>query len=203
MMQQAFNQGLLKIALIEIFAMKTPNNMKCHVNKILGWCVYILTMLAIVEGCGYHFSGRIFLDEWQIRSVYIAIPENQTHETDFAIELTHTIIDQFIQRTPLNIVSHSEADAVLHGHILSIRENNLSRSSNGLSNERRIQIDFTYVFQNIKDTSQKISEKITISDNYTSGWDKSIEYTHRKQVLKKIANRLAEKMIHQIMNHQF
>jgi outer membrane lipopolysaccharide assembly protein LptE/RlpB len=80
-----------------------------------------LVLVAAVAGCGYHVAGRAgnLPAEWTT----IAIPAFKNDTTRYRIEqrFTAAVIRQFIQRTKYRIVQDpANADAVLHGEVLSI-----------------------------------------------------------------------------------
>jgi outer membrane lipopolysaccharide assembly protein LptE/RlpB len=80
-----------------------------------------LLFVASVTGCGYHVAGRAgnLPAEWTT----IAVPAFKNDTTRYRIEqrFTSAVIRQFIQRTKYRIVQDpANADAVLHGEVLSI-----------------------------------------------------------------------------------
>ena len=83
-------------------------------------------LLAALSGvsCGYHVAGRAsnLPSEWQT----IAVPAFKNDTTRYRIEqrFTESVIKQFLQRTKYKIVQNAqEADAVLHGEVISIETN--------------------------------------------------------------------------------
>jgi outer membrane lipopolysaccharide assembly protein LptE/RlpB len=88
------------------------------------------SLLAVVAavlsgvGCGYHVAGRAsnLPSEWRT----IAVPAFKNDTTRYRIEqrFTESVIKQFLQRTKYKIVQNAEeADAVLHGEVISIETN--------------------------------------------------------------------------------
>jgi outer membrane lipopolysaccharide assembly protein LptE/RlpB len=88
------------------------------------------SLLAVVAavlsgvGCGYHVAGRAsnLPSEWRT----IAVPAFKNDTTRYRIEqrFTESVIKQFLQRTQYKIVQNAEeADAVLHGEVISIETN--------------------------------------------------------------------------------
>ncbi len=74
--------------------------------------------------CGYHVAGRAsnLPSEWQT----IAVPAFKNDTTRYRIEqrFTESVIKQFLQRTKYKVVQNAEeADAVLHGEVISIETN--------------------------------------------------------------------------------
>jgi outer membrane lipopolysaccharide assembly protein LptE/RlpB len=78
-------------------------------------------LVASVSGCGYHVAGRA--GDLPAQWTTIAVPAFKNDTTRYRIEqrFTAAVIRQFIQRTRYRIVQDpANADAVLHGEVLSI-----------------------------------------------------------------------------------
>jgi outer membrane lipopolysaccharide assembly protein LptE/RlpB len=85
----------------------------------LGVALFVATLGA--AGCGYHVAGHASTlpAEW----TEIAIPAFKNDTTTYRIEqrMTQAVIREFITRTKYRVVQDpSNADAVLHGEVLSI-----------------------------------------------------------------------------------
>ncbi|MGB8525068.1 MAG: LptE family protein [Candidatus Acidiferrales bacterium] len=86
----------------------------------------VLAAALSVVSCGYHVAGRVsnLPSEWKT----IAVPTFKNDTTRYRIEqrFTESVIKQFLQRTKYKIVQNAEeADAVLHGEVISIETNPL------------------------------------------------------------------------------
>jgi outer membrane lipopolysaccharide assembly protein LptE/RlpB len=84
----------------------------------------ILCVAAVTAGCGYRVAGHSakLPSEWKT----IAIPAFKNDTTRYRIEqvFTSAVIREFITRTKYRIVQDPKnADAVLHGEVLSIDTN--------------------------------------------------------------------------------
>jgi hypothetical protein len=103
------------------------NSRVCKVRDRLVKCSSLLAMLvAVLSGvsCGYRVAGRSsnLPSEWRT----IAVPAFKNDTTRYRIEqrFTESVIKQFLQRTKYKIVQNAEeADAVLHGEVISIETN--------------------------------------------------------------------------------
>src|SRR5580658_4989229 len=78
----------------------------------------------VPAGCGYHVAGHASAlpSEWKT----VAIPAFKNDTTRYRIEqrFTAAVIRQFLQRTKYRITQDPQnADAVLHGEVLSIETN--------------------------------------------------------------------------------
>jgi Lipopolysaccharide-assembly len=83
-------------------------------------------LVAVLSGvsCGYRVAGRSsnLPSEWRT----IAVPAFKNDTTRYRIEqrFTESVIKQFLQRTKYKVVQNTEeADAVLHGEVISIETN--------------------------------------------------------------------------------
>jgi outer membrane lipopolysaccharide assembly protein LptE/RlpB len=88
-------------------------------RRALGVALFVATLG--VAGCGYHVAGHASTlpAEW----TDIAIPAFKNDTTTYRIEqrMTQAVIREFITRTKYRVVQDpSNADAVLHGEVLSI-----------------------------------------------------------------------------------
>lgn len=84
----------------------------------------VLSLPALVGGCGYHVAGHSaqLPSEWKT----IAIPAFKNDTTRYRIEqvFTSAVIREFITRTKYRVVQDSKgADGVLRGEVLSIETN--------------------------------------------------------------------------------
>ena len=81
----------------------------------------LLAISIFASGCGYHVVGHesTLPEGWK----EIAIPALKNNTTQYRIEqvFTQAIVREFISRTKYRVVQNeAEADAVLHGEVLSI-----------------------------------------------------------------------------------
>lgn len=95
-------------------------------DRLVTYSSLLAVLVAALSGvsCGYHVAGRAsnLPSEWRT----IAVPAFKNDTTRYRIEqrFTESVIKQFLQRTKYKIVQNAEeADAVLHGEVISIETN--------------------------------------------------------------------------------
>ncbi|HXN99423.1 MAG TPA: LPS assembly lipoprotein LptE [Candidatus Acidoferrales bacterium] len=98
------------------------SNLGANGRKYASLLAFIVASSAM--SCGYHVAGHAanLPSEWQT----IAVPAFKNDTTRYRIEqrFTQSVIRQFLQRTKYKIVQNAEeADAVLHGEVLTIETN--------------------------------------------------------------------------------
>jgi hypothetical protein len=85
-------------------------------RRIQNWVVVGLFLLMVVEGCGYHFSGRGEAFPQEIRTVFIEPFVNRTREPGLDREFITVLKSELHQKGQLQVVGRlEEADAVLSG----------------------------------------------------------------------------------------
>src|SRR5580704_10359349 len=100
-----------------------PCNQTERVKRLSSLLALLVAAWSTVS-CGYHVAGRAanLPSEWKT----IAVPAFKNDTTRYRIEqrFTESVIRQFLQRTKYRIVQNTEeADAVLHGEVLTIETN--------------------------------------------------------------------------------
>jgi len=86
----------------------------------------VLAATTAVSGCGYSM-GSLVRDD--IRTVAVQLAENPTFRRQLEFQLTEDLKSAILSRTELRIVEENEADVVLFGRILNVREQVLIESS--------------------------------------------------------------------------
>jgi hypothetical protein len=96
------------------------------IDRLVRYGSLLAILVAALSGvsCGYRVAGRAsnLPSEWRT----IAVPAFKNDTTRYRIEqrFTESVIKQFLQRTKYKIVQNAEeADAVLHGEVISIETN--------------------------------------------------------------------------------
>jgi hypothetical protein len=97
-------------------------------------------MLGILSACGYHTGGRADLVPKDVQTIAIPAFSTLTSRYKLVDSLPQAIATEFLTRTRFKIVNDaSQADAVLHGSILSANAYpNVSNPNTGASISVRI-----------------------------------------------------------------
>jgi len=74
-----------------------------------------LVLATGLAACGYSTTSRTAKD---IKSIHVPFFENKTAEPGLEISVTESIVDNLVQDNTLDVVSESDADAILEGQIV-------------------------------------------------------------------------------------
>jgi len=89
--------------------------------RIAGPLFLSITLAGMLSGCGYHLAGSATHVPPNVRTLAVPIFANKTQAYQTEIVFTGAVIHELNARTKYEIVSaeHADADATLHGTILS------------------------------------------------------------------------------------
>jgi len=116
-------------------------------RRIQNWVVVGLFLLMVVEGCGYHFSGRGESFPKDIRTVFIEPFVNRTREVGLDRELMTALKIELHQKGQLQVVGRlDEADAVLSGvlRVFDSRVVGINRHDEALQYEMVLTLDMSF-----------------------------------------------------------
>jgi outer membrane lipopolysaccharide assembly protein LptE/RlpB len=92
--------------------------------RSFGWLLpapFLLTLLLLCAGCGYHTAGQVVQLPENVKTIAIPAFKNETLTYRIDQMLTSSVVREFTTRTHYRIVNDAsdEADATLRGTILS------------------------------------------------------------------------------------
>ena len=162
--------------------------------------IFIIFIGLFFVSCGYRFTGGGDLPEG-INRVYVKTLENRTSETGIENIITDDIIYEFTRSRQAEITEKERADAVLSGIVSSLSIGSVSRQDSHTSRERRITIAV-----NLKLTGNDGKEIWTrkgISDReaYDVSSDKSSTEQNKREAIKILSKRLAEKAYNRLTDN--
>ena len=169
----------------------------------------IVCVLFFTCSCGYKFSNKGHLPE-NVTKVFVEIFENKSFETGAEIFFTSALINELIKNTNIEIVKQKNAKAVIKGTIRSITIDALSRESDDSVIERDISavVDIKIIKKSKKViwSIQELSdhEKYIVSDKNLiakANDRKVINEAMEKQIIRKIAKRISEKVVKAITDN--
>ncbi len=100
--------------------------------------LFLLFLVCILSGCGYHRAGRTAeLPEW-IQTIYIAPWDNRSNELLLGPWVTAELRHEFLRGRALKLVPEQEADVILRGNIVQVDTGGLSYTRYDQTVERRI-----------------------------------------------------------------
>jgi hypothetical protein len=95
----------------------------------------LLALAAGLGGCGYSV-GSLYGDD--VETIAVDVFTNDTFRRDIELELTREVVKQVRLRTGWRIAGRGEADVVLTGRILNVRDNVLSETERNLTLESSV-----------------------------------------------------------------
>lgn len=156
-------------------------------------CFFLLALIVSITGCGvYSFSGHGI---GGVETIAIESFENQTAEFGIREELSDAILNALLKDRTLTVVDRSNADAILFGNILSIRDNPLTYDQNETVSEYEISISMSFVLRDPEKTDPVWQGTLTGKGSYpfTSGGT-----TEREEGMDKALDRLAQDLLNKL-----
>ncbi len=104
----------------------------------------VLVLFAIISGCGYTNKSLI---NRNINSVYIPIFGNYTFRSGLEFDLTIALKDEIMSKTKLRIARKDDADTILTGKILKVKEGVITSNArdNIIENQVTISVNIVLV----------------------------------------------------------
>ncbi len=156
----------------------------------------------LVTGCGYTLVGRASNLPADIASIHIQTLENQTPRPQVEQILTQAISNELVTRRRYDIVnSAGEADAVLHGSVLSFSVRPLTFDNDGLATNFEIVITADMTFSRTPGAGEEEGEVVWSNSRYVFRQDYPLEeadvpYFDRENVaIEETSERFAETMV--------
>lgn len=109
-----------------------------------GWLVVGWLVCGLGVGCGYTHK-ELFPDH--VATVTVPIFGNRSFYQGMAFDLTEALVKEIELRTPYKVTAEDDADTILTGTIVSVRQDRLSRHRAGdvpQELEMRITVDFEW-----------------------------------------------------------
>ncbi|MGB5985638.1 MAG: LPS assembly lipoprotein LptE [Desulfobacterales bacterium] len=151
----------------------------------------IAIVTVILAACGYQFSGSGELPEG-VQTIYISVFENRTGEVGLENSLTNEVVNEFVLKRKNALVEKGSAESVLHGTIVSIRDETISRSGANNPLERRVVLTVSLV---LKDRDGQIlwaARQVSSNEDYDVSNDRQVTDENRLDALDDLFERLAE-----------
>lgn len=162
--------------------------------------ILFVWMVVGVSSCGYHFVGGGYIHK-DVNSVAVTVFENKSSETSAGIAFTNALIQQILQKTDTDVVEQSRAAAVLKGTINSITFATLSRSTTQSVVERRVSAVIDLEMFNREGDMIWSVKNFKSDDEYSVSDDQIVDESKQREVVEKIATRIAEKIISKMQSN--
>ena len=111
----------------------------CFRIQAARWSLYLLCLLTIQTGCSYYSTSSRSLPS-HIRTIAIPLFQNATAETGIKEILTDAIVTRFVTDNQLKVVDARDADSIVAGTIVNVREESVSFEQGVNTRETRIWI---------------------------------------------------------------
>jgi outer membrane lipopolysaccharide assembly protein LptE/RlpB len=119
-------------------------------NRILSASARLLLLaLTGLMGCGYYSTSTRAIPS-HIKTVAVPLFQDATVETGIKEQLTDTIIARFVTNNQLRVVDVRDADALIVGTILDVREESLSFEQGQAAREARVWIIAHVRFEDVR-----------------------------------------------------
>ena len=159
------------------------------------WMQAAVRILAfwLLAGCGYQFTGGGSLPE-AVRRVSVSVLANRTAETGLENIVTNDLIYELMRGGQAEVTEPSRAQARISGTIRSLSVDTVTHSDVNTSQERRVSVAVD--LEMIGDDGRRIWQRqgITANETYDVGADKIATEQNRREALKTLSRRLAERV---------
>lgn len=145
--------------------------------------------IVYVSGCGYYsFSGSTL--PGHIKTVHVPLFEDQTAEFGIDQSLTDKIIEAITKDNTLKIASRRNADALLNGKIMTVRERAGQYTEDEVASNFRIHITIQASFEDIKKRNIIWEETWTEWGEYDSNREDGID-----EAIEKLAENIVNETV--------
>ncbi len=150
-----------------------------------------------MSGCGYTLVGQGNLPD-HIKTIAIPVFENETLEEGIEETLTNAVIEEFIRGGKMQLVSESEADAVMLGTIKTYKNKQpvAYNDQNEVSSYRlTVTVDIE-LKDLVKDVELWATEGMEEFADYEGGEDTALteEQDNEEQAMEEISEELAQEI---------
>ena len=154
-----------------------------------------------LAGCGYHFPAQEGALPGGVEKIYIPLFVNKTAEPQLEIKLTSRLSEVFSRNSKISQVKNKEsAEAVLKGTIRSYKSSALSYDQNDDIGKYRATMVVDVVLHESDSDEILWNKAVSWSEDYSSSSNKDDQYGLEKEAIDEISLRLAEEILHQLLD---
>jgi outer membrane lipopolysaccharide assembly protein LptE/RlpB len=163
--------------------------------------IRLFCLLIFFQGCGYHLGGFRDNIPSDIRTIAIPLFANHTQEPRIENLFTEAFRDRFYRLSFLRVTSQKEnADAFLQGEILVTSTDPISFDPNFLVLEYLARVTVSVQLRKTRDGTVLWGiERLEDAQYFQASSDALLFNDNRKEAFLKIARRLSEKIVDQIL----
>jgi len=119
-------------------------------GKLLRKCSYLVALMLLLFGCGYHFSGEGPGPRPGLRSIAIPVFENSTSQAGLESRFATELRKDFILRSRLQVVPVDQAEGIMRGRITRIYTSQVGHRSSEQTIETRIYLTVDVRFEDTR-----------------------------------------------------
>jgi hypothetical protein len=168
--------------------------MRCSIPTILAVSFLLLpATVFFLAGCShYSVSGSL---PSHIKAAAVPLFENETVEPGIVQEVTETVINAIISNGAMKVVGESQADAVVNGTIMNVRDEADTYSRSEQAKQFRIRI-----FADVRFFDRR-KNRVIWEEKGLEGWARydasssSAREDAKKEALKMLANLIIDKTV--------
>jgi hypothetical protein len=130
-----------------------------------GWLVAAAMMVvaAGVGGCGYHSGSPI---AGTASTIHVEMFDNESFRRGLEAQLTEAVVNELVRRTPLRIVNLDQAETILTGKIVNVRERVVTADNEGHVFSKEVNIYVNFEWRN-KRTGKVLARGVNLSQPQT------------------------------------
>jgi hypothetical protein len=163
-------------------------------------CRFVLFAFLTAGGCGYQVQGRGISSDPGIQAVAVPIFGNRTLQTGIESEVTRVLVEKITSSQRIAVRSQSMADALVVGIIKSFTTTSVAvTTGTQVTTGYRAALTVEVTFQRKKDGKIVWKEDITEWRNYLVVSDLAATENNKREAIRKISERLAERIQEMIL----
>ena len=157
----------------------------------------IFVLFLFLSACGYKFSGGGSLPAG-IQKINISTFTNKTSEIGIENIITDDLIYEFTRSDKAFLSDQKEADGFITGIVESLRVHNIARRGATRTLERKVTVNVSLTLKNRNGKIIRFINNKSDNEIFEVAPDKMITELNRRQAVKELSSRLAEKIFNSL-----
>jgi outer membrane lipopolysaccharide assembly protein LptE/RlpB len=164
------------------------------------WRWVVLFAFLTAGGCGYQLQGKGTPSDPVIQMVAIPVFGNRTAQTGIESEVTRALVEKFTSSQRIAVGSQGRADALLLGNVKSFTTSSVAvTSGTQVTTGYRAALTVEVTYQRRGDGKVFWKEEVTEWRNYPVVPDLAATENNKREAIRKISERLAERIQEMIL----
>ncbi len=169
--------------------------MKKHI-----WHLGCFIAALMLFSCGYRLEGGGSLPG-RPSNVAVKMFKNKSAQIGAEAAFTNALINELLENAKVKIVNQSYADCVIHGRVTSVILGALTRSSDDSVNERQVTASVDVEMKNQDGKTIFSVSGFSHSEVFSVRQDNENDEAAEKKAVEKIADRVAQRLVSQMMDN--